>query len=83
VHRSTIPLVAQTNDKISPIDPRFQRLETVGLPGADEPPKPQNIQRLILPGFPTSDHALQLFDAYCTHVNPFYNIIPTVLPRWV
>jgi hypothetical protein len=25
---------------------------------------------------------LQLFDAFCTHVNPFYNIIPIVSPSF-
>jgi hypothetical protein len=66
-------------DKISAMDPRLQTLSnTLGLPGADEAPKPMEIQRRLLPEFPASEYAMQLFDAYCGYVAPIFNIIHPV-----
>ena len=61
------------------MDPRLQTLSnTLGLPGADEPPKPLKMQRRILAEFPSSEYAIQLFDAYCGYVSPIFNIIHPV-----
>jgi len=61
------------------MDPRLQTLSnTLGLPGADEPPKPAEPQRKILADFPDPEYAMQLFDAYCEYVSPIMNIIHPV-----
>lgn len=61
------------------MDPRLQTLSnTLGLPGADEPPKPVEVQRKILADFPAPDYAIILFDAYCEFVCPIFNIIHPV-----
>ena len=63
------------------MDPRLQTLSnTLGLPGADEPPKPLETQRRVLADFPPRDYAMQLFDAYCEYVSPIHNIIHPVCP---
>jgi len=62
------------------MDPRLQTLSnTLGLPGADEAPKPLEVQRRILADFPAREYALQLFEAYCEYVCPIFNIIHPVL----
>jgi hypothetical protein len=63
---------------IPSIDPSFQAPSTVGLPGADEPCSPVQTQSLILPGFPSSEYAQLLLDAYFNGVAPLYNIIHPV-----
>ena len=64
------------------MDPRLQTLSnTLGLPGADEPPKPVEIQRRILADFPAPEYAMQLFEAYCGFVSPILNIIHPVQSR--
>jgi hypothetical protein len=64
--------------QMAPIDPRFKEiLNTVGLPGADEPSKPPG-SFVVLAGYPTRDHSLLLFDAYCEHVSSLFNIVPPV-----
>lgn len=61
------------------MDPRLQTLSNIlGLPGADEPPKPLETQRRVLADFPAQDYAMQLFDAYCEYVAPIHNIIHPV-----
>src|SRR5271170_1807453 len=61
------------------MDPRLQTLSnTLGLPGADEPPKPLEVQRRVLADFPLPEYAMQLFDAYCGYVSPILNIIHPV-----
>jgi len=66
------------------MDPRLQTLSnTIGLPGADEPPKPAEIQRKILADFPDSGYAMQLFEAYCEYVSPIFNIIHPVHSRLI
>jgi hypothetical protein len=63
------------------MDPRLQTLSsTLGLPGADEPPKPLEVQRQILADFPAPEYAMKLFDAYCGYVCPILNIIHPVGP---
>jgi len=63
------------------MDPRLQTLSnTLGLPGADEAPKPMELQRRVLPDFPPPEYAVQLFDAYCGYVSPIFNIVHPVLP---
>lgn len=63
------------------MDPRLQTLSnTLGFPGADEPPKPLETQRRILADFPSQDYATKLFDAYCEFVSPIHNIIHPVCP---
>jgi hypothetical protein len=63
------------------MDPRLQTLSnTLGLPGADEPPKPLETQRRVLADFPAQDYAMQLFNAYCEYVSPIHNIIHPVCP---
>jgi hypothetical protein len=63
---------------MAPIDPRFKEiLNTVGLPGADEPSKPPG-SFVVLAGYPTRDHSLLLFDGYCEHVSSLFNIVPPV-----
>jgi hypothetical protein len=63
---------------IPSIDPGFQAPSTVGLPGADEPCSPVQTQSLILPGFPSSEYAHLLLDAYVNGVAPLYNTIHPV-----
>ena len=66
------------------MDPRLQTLSnTLGLPGADEPPKPVEVQRRILADFPAPEYAMQLFDAYCGYVSPILNIIYPVSPVYM
>jgi Fungal specific transcription factor domain len=61
------------------MDPRLQTLSnTLGLPGADEVPKPLETERKVLPGFPTPEYAVDLLNAYCEYVSPIMNIIPPV-----
>jgi hypothetical protein len=72
--------IGQSWSKISAMDPRLQTLSnTLGLPGADEPPKPLEVQRRALADFPAPEYAMQLFDAYCGYVSPIFNIIHPVL----
>jgi hypothetical protein len=71
--------IGQSWSKISAMDPRLQTLSnTLGLPGADERPKPAETQPKILASFPDSAYAMQLFDAYCEYVSPIFNIIHPV-----
>src|SRR5271167_353281 len=66
------------------MDPRLQTLSnTLGLPGADEPPKPLDVQRRVLADFPAPEYAMQLFDAYCGYVSPILNIIHPVPPSFI
>jgi len=60
------------------MDPRFQTFSTVGLPGADELPRPLGAQTLILHGFPSYEQGVVLLTAFCTFVSPLYNIIHPV-----
>jgi len=70
--------VGQSWSKISAMDPRLQTLaSTLGLPGADEPPK-QLVQRRVLGEFPSLEYSMELFDAYCEYVSPIVNIIHPV-----
>ena len=63
------------------MDPRLQTLSnTLGLPGADEPPKPAETQRRILADFPAPEYAMDLFNAYIEYVSPIHNIIHPVRP---
>jgi hypothetical protein len=49
-----------------------------GLPGSDEPSQ-QLTENLVIPGLPDYDHAMLLFGAYCEHVHPYFDIIPSVV----
>ena len=61
------------------MDPRLQTLSnTLGLPGADELPKPVEGQTRVLSDFPDHEYAVQLFDAYCAYVAPIFNILHPV-----
>jgi hypothetical protein len=61
------------------MDPRLQTISnTLGLPGADEAPKPVETQLRVLSDFPDNEYAVQLFDAYCGYVAPLFNILHPV-----
>jgi hypothetical protein len=67
------------------MDPRLQTISnTLGLPGADEPPKlPVEVQMRVLSDFPDHEYAVQLFDAYCSYVAPIFNILHPVCRCWL
>jgi hypothetical protein len=64
---------------IPAIEPKLEAFYTLGLPGADQPPRNIPAQEsMILPGFPTPEYGLRLFESYKAGVAIYYNVVHPV-----